>query len=809
MVPTKLKLSGFKGIKSGVGKDEIILDLSDLTSDDKLVAFIGHNGAGKTTIIDNLHPYRLMPSYVKSYSPSAFSYWDHVYGTDAEKELEWRLSGEVYRSTLLFRNSGKTKKTEAFLHKWSDGTWEAVKLPDGTISDGKTETYDRCVDYLAGSPELYFTSAFAAQSKRPLSSYTNGEIKELMAELLGIEKLRSIGKSAMEVVKGLNARLSTLRTSIQSADELSEKLNGYRADLASTENANSQVRAHKVRLQTNLVAKQTELADLKAKVNASAESMARRSALEKEISELQADITNRLSSADADVRRESERVSVISASIRQASDSLTTLIESSRTQIDRARQILSRKDAIAAAGAEQSKLNAGTTALEASVAQCAEDQKKLAEVNANIRTLQAKLEGITRDGTNAAKVVDSLKGRVVMMAQVPCAGQSMQATCPLMQDAVAANNDLPAKQVERNGIRNTYRACEAELNAAMLLLEPLNGADARMAAAQNALNQHQARLRELASLAALATQVQDAEATIKSAETSMANMQRQRDERVAALNVDLVSAQAQLLELEGRKKLIAEEGSRRETALKSALDSIRVDDLQSALAFASDAVDSLALEISQLDISIERNLTTIATLKAAIESAENQVAFLVPAKKQEETITNEIAKYTLLGKAFGNDGIVALSIDDAGPTLASITNDLLLKCYGTRFTVSIATQEQNANGSLKEGFDVIVHDADRDQSKSIIYTSGGERVWINECLIRSIAIYQSHNSGNRFDALFSDESDGPLDVDKKMQFMKMKREVLRIGGYEREFFISHTPALWELADKVIDVTSMQ
>jgi exonuclease SbcC len=40
-------------------------------------------------------------------------------------------------------------------------------------------------------------------------------------------------------------------------------------------------------------------------------------------------------------------------------------------------------------------------------------------------------------------------------------------------------------------------------------------------------------------------------------------------------------------------------------------------------------------------------------------------------------------------------------------------------------------------------------------------------------------------------------------------FMAMKREVLRLGGYEREFFISQTPELTAMADRVIDLDAMR
>ena len=83
----------------------------------------------------------------------------------------------------------------------------------------------------------------------------------------------------------------------------------------------------------------------------------------------------------------------------------------------------------------------------------------------------------------------------------------------------------------------------------------------------------------------------------------------------------------------------------------------------------------------------------------------------------------------------------------------------------------------------------------------------GERVWINECLTRAIALYLAGNAGREYGTLFCDEADGPLDPDRKRMFMDMKREVIRLGGYQREFFVSQTPELTAMADKVIDLDS--
>jgi exonuclease SbcC len=44
-----------------------------------------------------------------------------------------------------------------------------------------------------------------------------------------------------------------------------------------------------------------------------------------------------------------------------------------------------------------------------------------------------------------------------------------------------------------------------------------------------------------------------------------------------------------------------------------------------------------------------------------------------------------------------------------------------------------------------------------------------------------------------------------LDPEHKRMFMAMKREVLRLGGYACEFFVSQTPELTGMADRIIDL----
>lgn len=206
-------------------------------------------------------------------------------------------------------------------------------------------------------------------------------------------------------------------------------------------------------------------------------------------------------------------------------------------------------------------------------------------------------------------------------------------------------------------------------------------------------------------------------------------------------------------------------------------------------------------------------------LLAAVRDAQSQEEFAKQAAALAERrqriqarcahVEGELGNWNLLARCLSNDGLIALEIDEAGPALSALANDLLLTCYGPRFTVSIHTLLETAKGDQKEGFDIVVHDAETDESKSVALMSGGERTFVEACLTRAIALYLAQHTGRRYSTLFTDEADGALDPERKRMFMAMKREVLRLGGYEREFFVSQTPELTAMADAVIDLDALK
>ena len=104
MQPLTLTLKGFRGIRDGLGRDEVTLDFERLADGAQLIAIAGANGSGKTTILDSLVPFIGLPSRVAMAGPGGFSYYDHVYLPENVKDLTWAQEGRSYRSQIVIRD---------------------------------------------------------------------------------------------------------------------------------------------------------------------------------------------------------------------------------------------------------------------------------------------------------------------------------------------------------------------------------------------------------------------------------------------------------------------------------------------------------------------------------------------------------------------------------------------------------------------------------------------------------------------------------------------------------------------------------
>lgn len=805
--PLKLTLTGFRGIRSGMGRDTVTLDLEVLAADAKLVAIAGPNGRGKTTVMDNLHPYMVMPSRSGADGLGAFSYYDHVYLPESEKVLEWSHRGTRYKTHLVFRLNGK-KKTEAYLFQQDGEAWVPVKLPDDTQSDGKVDTYERALNAILGSQETFFTSAFSAQGKRPLSAYKNGEIKTLLADLLGLEDVRAQGAKASEVVRLLKSGLGVVRDEQAQAAEEDSRLQRALVSFGDTQAALIIAQAGRQAFATRLEGERASLAQLEAASQAADANEMRRAELMAErrrhVDE-HGEAVRRLDDEAAGVKRRATALGTRSSERRKSFDlrrsQLSKQVATYQNAVDQLAQVWHgiRRQGLAARVVELRTVRFAE-------AQGAADQ--LEQVRAQSRQLRQGVEAIEREAGQVAIRHSDLTRRFGLAQAVPCAGSDLQGRCHLLSDAREAQAMLPSVDVQLGQCAERKGEAMAQIAALEPVVARLGGAPEKRNQAEQALERATGRLTTLRLLAAKDGEVRQASDLLRTAK-----------EELASLGVDAPAATedevAERAEIDAAEQRLGAERARLGVALAESLT--RTDGLLQALPPAFDAQRLVsarqAVQQAQQTLTAGEAAETAAVKRHAEASGVQEQ--LMRSRSQQEArdahakhIERSLGVWMLLAKCLSNDGVIALDIDDAGPTFSALSNDLLLACYGQRFTLEVITQTQTAKGELREDFDILVHDGLRGETKSLKLVSGGERVWINECLTRAIALYLAQGSGRHYGTLFCDEADGPLDPEHKRMFMDMKREVLRLGGYAREFFVTQTPELTAMADAIIDLDTL-
>ncbi len=193
-------IRGAIGIRKGLGLDEITIDFDDY--DPGLIALIGANGEGKTTLIDNLQMFPCMPT-----RPGKLQ--DHFELRDSHRDLLYinDLNGVTYRVYFQIDGQNKSGKCEYHLYKNDP---DKKREP---LTNGRKEDYEQKIDGLFGSLSLFLRSAFSTQrpskTNPDISEATKGEKKALFRELGGLDYLQVYAETAKENAKTVEEAMLT------------------------------------------------------------------------------------------------------------------------------------------------------------------------------------------------------------------------------------------------------------------------------------------------------------------------------------------------------------------------------------------------------------------------------------------------------------------------------------------------------------------------------------------------------------------------------------------------------------------------
>ena len=150
----RLKLHNCLGILYGLGQETIEIDLTQFRTG--LVLLQGKSGTGKSTILNNLHPYRTVgkDTFNKHFLPDGF------------RELEFEFRGNHYLSQI-YVDKAQLFKNDILLNETQ-----------------KVSTYDEIVENEIGNQDTFFDLLFAGRRFKNVLDMTKGEKKELVVDYL-------------------------------------------------------------------------------------------------------------------------------------------------------------------------------------------------------------------------------------------------------------------------------------------------------------------------------------------------------------------------------------------------------------------------------------------------------------------------------------------------------------------------------------------------------------------------------------------------------------------------------------------------
>jgi len=210
-------------------------------------------------------------------------------------------------------------------------------------------------------------------------------------------------------------------------------------------------------------------------------------------------------------------------------------------------------------------------------------------------------------------------------------------------------------------------------------------------------------------------------------------------------------------------------------------------------------------------VSCQRERDGLIARQAQIKQRQEQIEAarirLAQVEAELATARTEQEDYTYLAKVFGPDEIQLCEIQAAGPQVSILVNSLLEGCFDNKFEIRFRTQRPKADGKgTVDDFDVEVRNKNLDRTCLVDELSGGQFVLVNEAVNLGIAIYNMRQGeGIRYETLFRDETVGALDTTNAIDYVRMLRRAMDLGGFHQVVFICHMPLVWELSDRILEV----
>lgn len=739
----RLRLRGAIGAWKGLGLDEIELDLGRY--DPGLIALVGANGRGKTTLIENMHPYPEMLT-------RAGTLQDHFRLKDSYRDLTFTDERTRQQYRALIQIDGANASGRAEYHLYRDGT---------PLTNGRKADYEEAIGRLFGSLALFVRSAFVSQ-KPPkghpdLTDATKGEKKALFRELAGLDYLQAYSEAAREKAKALEAaterdagrveamqgqlagrgqkeadhrdktaelglkvdQLSEIETMGREAKAKVEDLRGkvernreYEQHIRESENRQEKLRAEVESIDGNRSNYQIALAAKPRAENDLAE-----------IEALKAE-EGKLHGEQAAVLTERERLNSQHVDAQRAVTDRRRKVEAAQAALDREIAVLAQKEQAAAARVDELEIELTTTI------ECPGCHLKF---HPDADTVRAKIAQQQEAGYELGKESAEKKRELAQLDQ-----------------AKAELVDPPAPE-----------------------LPSFDDSRLRAIAKDLAFRDEAGARKILAAAADAAVRIQEGE-----------KRKAQIVQELAEAGARIEEARGQLLgpELEEALAVAQRDLAAREAEYRSCRDLVKT--LEAVVA------------------GLEKQLAELAKLAQELETLQEQIK----GKQADAADWRYLERATGPDgiQALELDALGPSIADTANKLLSAAYGSRFQVSFKTTRIGGAGSHKK-----MIEDFQVWIADSEDGSEQLLETLSGGESVWIKNALYSAFAIIRDRSTGQRFLTVSLDEADGQLDPEAKLKYFQMIEAAHAESGRRHTIIVTHSEAAQEMISQKIRMEDLQ
>ena len=777
---TKIKLRGAIGIKKGLGQDEVEIDFTQFGPG--LIALIGANGSGKTTLMENMHFYRTTVSHEGSLQSQFFL-------KDSRRIVEGIHRGIKYEGNIKI--DALTDACEAYLFRLnSDGTKVA-------LNDGLLGTYDEALEKVMDTEDLFFNSAFAGQKSKGIANLKIAERRKLFYELLDLIHYELKCKAAKDQLAIVEKKLADIEGQIRaltnSGDEI-EALQKQQADYA----VEITIGEHDIELfESSIKLCRERISKLEIDIASGNEKLKANKEIGAKIQMLESDIKKETESHNSKIKR-----------LQSGKEGCQKLIELNK-------KLIADKDKIEFALSSKAlftkereiyldKKNEHNDLYTAFQKNYTEELKGLSSDEKEIQKLRTELQSLKSTYAESAGTVNRAHSSIETISSVPCDTET-GLKCKFLTDAYKSKEGLHLLLAQQTDLSNDIIAKEDILTSSektfreqkQLIDERYQLKDAEFKSNIAAIETNLKRVdSDLAKINAVG--FEDLQKNLLNAENEIEKLSGQIKNTDNLIN--------ELLDINERfinkaKHDISDLNESIDTDLentqydrKSNLHQVQIenDGYELELKRTRSAVDSLKGELSRVEAkiqTIQENLTKVDKLEA-----------------ERAAVSVDIKEWQFLVRAFDKTGIPVLKLENSGPAITKLANDLL-NFYNDQSRIKIETTKPTKDKKkVIESFDIIAIDKHGipgiKPTMDIKDKSGGEKVWYQSAIQGAISIFK--NQGNEDLTVFFDEQDGPLDsLGAVERYFEMLSKVHVMTKAYQTILITHRPEIIDLIPQQI------